>query len=68
MNYRKKYVNGALEGGPRRSKWGLKAQNGVVKAQNGAVEWRVCRPVVADLHHFDKEQDPDPQKLDPDLH
>jgi hypothetical protein len=24
--------------------------------------WRVCRPVVADLHHFDGEQNPD---LDP---
>jgi hypothetical protein len=22
--------------------------------------WRVCRLVVADLHHFDEEQDPDP--------
>jgi hypothetical protein len=21
--------------------------------------WRVCMPVVADLHHFDEEQDPD---------
>jgi hypothetical protein len=33
--------------------------------------WRACRPVVADLHHFDEEQDPDPdshlnEKLDPD--
>jgi hypothetical protein len=24
--------------------------------------WRLCRPVVADSHHFDEEQDPD---LDP---
>ncbi len=23
--------------------------------------WRVCRPVVADSHHFDEEQDQDPQ-------
>jgi hypothetical protein len=35
--------------------------------------WRVCRTVVADSHHFDEEQDPDPdphlsEKLDPDLH
>ncbi len=33
--------------------------------------WRVCRPVVADLHHLDEEQDPDPYlsaKLDPDPH
>jgi hypothetical protein len=22
--------------------------------------WRVCRPVVADTHHFDEEKDPDP--------
>ncbi len=22
--------------------------------------WRVFRPVVADSHHFDEEQDPDP--------
>ncbi len=21
--------------------------------------WRVCRPVIADSHHFDEEQDPD---------
>jgi hypothetical protein len=27
--------------------------------------WRVGRPVVADLHYFDTEQDPYP---DPDLH
>jgi hypothetical protein len=32
---------------------------------------RVCRLAVADLHHLDEEQDPDPhlnQKLDPDPH
>jgi hypothetical protein len=32
---------------------------------------RVCRPVVADLHHFDEEQDPDPhqsEKSGPDHH
>ncbi len=42
---------------------------------------RVCRPVVADSHHFHEEQDPDPhlserldedphqsEKLDPDPH
>ncbi len=31
----------------------------------------VLTPVVADLHHFDEEQDPDPhwsEKLCPDLH
>jgi hypothetical protein len=31
----------------------------------------VCTPVVADLHHFDEEQDPDSHqsgKSDPDLH
>jgi hypothetical protein len=27
--------------------------------------WRVCRPMVADSHHFDEEQDADPE---PDLH
>ncbi len=36
-------------------------------AYNGAVEahkWSpvgLCRPVIADLHHIDKEQDPDPR-------
>ncbi len=33
--------------------------------------WRVCRPVVADSHQLDEEQDPDPhwnEKLDPDPH
>jgi hypothetical protein len=32
---------------------------------------RVCRAVVADSHHFDEKQDPDPdlsEKLDPDPH
>jgi hypothetical protein len=32
---------------------------------------RVCRPVFADLHHFDEGHDPDPdgsEKLDPDPH
>jgi hypothetical protein len=35
--------------------------------------WQVYRPVVADSHRFDEEQDPDPdphssEKLDPILH
>jgi hypothetical protein len=33
--------------------------------------WRLCRPVVADSHHFDEEQDPNPlkrEKSDPDPH
>jgi hypothetical protein len=33
--------------------------------------WRFCRPAVVDLHHFDKEQDPDPlqsEKMDLDPH
>jgi hypothetical protein len=33
--------------------------------------WRVRRPVVADLHHFDEEHDPDPhqsESSDPDPH
>ncbi len=43
-------------------------------AHNGGLEdktehWRFCRPVVADSHHFDEEQDPDLSalklKLDP---
>jgi hypothetical protein len=25
--------------------------------------WRVCSPVVADSHHFDEKQDPDPHYL-----
>jgi hypothetical protein len=32
--------------------------------------WRICRPVVADLHHLDEVQDLDPhfrEKPDPDL-
>jgi hypothetical protein len=37
-------------------------------AHNGGVglkmePWRVFRPVISDSHHFDEEQDPDP-----DLH
>jgi hypothetical protein len=31
--------------------------------------WMVCRPMVADLHHFDEEQDPGPhhsEESDPD--
>ncbi len=39
---------------------GVKAHNGGVKAQNGAVEGR---PVVADSHHFDIEQNPDLRKV-----
>jgi hypothetical protein len=36
-----------------------------VDANSGGVRlklepYRVCRPVVAHLHHFDEEQDPDP--------
>jgi hypothetical protein len=34
------------------------AHNGGVEAQNGAVEF--CITVVADSHHFDGQQDPDP--------
>jgi hypothetical protein len=35
--------------------------------------WRFCRPVLADSHHFDEEQDPDldphyREKLDPNPH
>ncbi len=28
--------------------------------------WSVWRRVIADLHHFDEEQDPDPFKSDAD--
>ncbi len=49
----------------------VEAHNGGVKAQKEL--WRVCNctPVVADLHQFDSEQDPDPhhsERSDPDLH
>jgi hypothetical protein len=33
--------------------------------------WRICRPMVADLQHFDDEQDPDThqsEQSDPDPH
>jgi hypothetical protein len=35
--------------------------------------WMIYRPAVADSHHFDDEQDPDPdphlsERLDPDPH
>jgi hypothetical protein len=33
-----------------------------VEAQNGAIDGLYCRPVIADSHHFDKEQDPDPDQ------
>ncbi len=35
------------------------AHNGVLKAQNEALEG--CRSVIEDSHHFDKKQDPDPR-------
>jgi hypothetical protein len=47
-------------GRPQMEAWGFKME-----------PWRVCRPVVADCHHFDEKQDPDPhssEKLDPDPH
>jgi hypothetical protein len=57
----------------------LDTHNGGLDAQMEA--WRICRPVVADSHHFYEEQDPDPHqseklvadphqsgKLDPDPH
>ncbi len=36
----------------------------------GRLQWRVFRIVVAEMHHFDKEQDPNPHQLenDPDPH
>ncbi len=30
--------------------------------------WRVYRPVIADANHFDEEQDPVPEKLNPNPH
>jgi hypothetical protein len=33
--------------------------------------WMVYKPVIADFHHFEEEQDPDPhlcEKLEPDPH
>ncbi len=36
----------------------MDAHNGGVEAQ--MEPWRVCRPVVADSHHFYEDQDPDP--------
>ncbi len=30
--------------------------------------WRVCRPFIAALQHFDKQQDPDPHHLQPSFH
>jgi hypothetical protein len=38
----------------------VEAQNGGVEAQNGARG--VSRPVHADSHHLDEEQDPDSKK------
>jgi hypothetical protein len=47
-----------------------------VDAQNGGLEtkmwpWSVCRPLIADSHHFDEEQESGPHKSansDPDPH
>ncbi len=45
---------------------------GLEEAQNGSLEGlQYYRLVVAESHHFDEEQDPDPhdsEKLDLDLH
>ncbi len=42
----------------------MDAYNGGVKAKNGALEvlYLLCRPMVADLHDYDEEQDPDPHQ------
>jgi hypothetical protein len=38
----------------------------VVDAENGSVEAKMkglyCRPVIANSHHLDEEQDPDPHQ------
>ncbi len=48
----------------------MDAHNGGFEAQNGALDlWSVCRPIISDLHLFDKKQDPDPHqslKSDPE--
>jgi hypothetical protein len=41
---------------PHRGPWTLTVEAWRLKME----PWRVCRPVVADSHHFDEEQDPDP--------
>ncbi len=39
-----------------------RAENANMEAQRLKIEpCRVCRPVVTDSHHFDKEQDPYPE-------
>jgi hypothetical protein len=55
----------------RSSKCALDAHNGGVEVKNGAL--KVYRPMVADSHHIEEEQDPDSvpvpalsERLDPD--
>jgi hypothetical protein len=36
--------------------WRLKIEALMLKME----PWRICRSVVRDLHHFDKDQDPGP--------
>jgi hypothetical protein len=52
-----------------RSGSAFKGQNGAVECRGGGSQWRPGRskwnpggsiPVVADSHHFDEEEDPDP--------
>jgi hypothetical protein len=57
--------NGAMKAHPG----AMEAYNGAMEAYNGIME--VCKPVVADSHHFDEAPYPDlhwREKLDPCLH
>jgi hypothetical protein len=52
----------------------LRQNSGVLEAQNRRImdrsqmeamrlqleQWRVCRPVVSDSHHFEEDSEPDP--------
>ncbi len=45
----------------------MDAHTGGVAARNEIEPWRVCRPVIADLHYFDHDKDTDQYESDPDL-
>jgi hypothetical protein len=39
----------------------VRAVDATMKARRLKIKpWRVCRPVAADSHHLDEEQDPNP--------
>jgi hypothetical protein len=69
--------NGSVSGSRLKTnvwnKKGSKRSHGEQWSLTKKETWRVCRPVVADMHHFDEEQGPDPdpyssEKRDPDPH